>query len=269
MKWSLALTAGSGFSLLQGVTAFVSPQICSKVAQSRHEAITSSASTARSEDVGARIGDAIASAIVSSPVYPLLISQAKNTMKVSAKNIGVEWDKEVEALRAARDWDAEMKKLMEGSRVETPGYYMKPFHAYRRGNLCWEAAWEQELASKSVGVRNFPDDAERGEHRLRKAYETQMERLGALVEEGALLVDMGCGTGTSTRYLAEQFPNAGRVLGIELSPHMLLVGRHFLEGRERREVRKCTAKELRGRQWSSSMEIWPRLGLPRAVRLWC
>ena len=27
------------------------------------------------------------------------------------------------------------------------------------------------------------------------------------------------------RYLAEQFPNAGKVVGIELSPHMLLTGR--------------------------------------------
>lgn len=48
-------------------------------------------------------------------------------------------------------------------------------------------------------VRNFPNDAENGEHLLRKAYEEQMERLGVVVEDGGLLVDLGCGSGTSTR----------------------------------------------------------------------
>ena len=31
----------------------------------------------------------------------------------------------------------------------------------------------------------------------------------------------------SSRYLAEQFPSAGKVVGIDLSPHMVLTGRHF------------------------------------------
>lgn len=49
-------------------------------------------------------------------------------------------------------------------------------------------------------MRNFPDDALNGEHLLRKAYEGQMERLGAAVEDDGLIVDLGCGSGTSTRY---------------------------------------------------------------------
>lgn len=32
-----------------------------------------------------------------------------------------------------------------------------------------------------------------------------------------------------SRYLAEQFPSAGKVMGIDLSPHMLLTGRHMQE----------------------------------------
>lgn len=42
-------------------------------------------------------------------------------------------------------------ELLETSSVEVPDYYVKPFHAYSDGNLCWEAAWEQHLASKAVG----------------------------------------------------------------------------------------------------------------------
>ncbi|CAM9855084.1 unnamed protein product, partial [Hapterophycus canaliculatus] len=76
--------------------------------------------------------------------------------------------------------------------------------------------------------RNFPDDAERGEYLLREGYRKQMARLGVLVEDGGLVVDLGCGSGTSTsRYLAEQFPSAGKVVGFDLSPHMLLTGRHM------------------------------------------
>lgn len=47
--------------------------------------------------------------------------------------------------------------------------------------------------------RNFPNEDERGEDLLREAYATQMERLGVLVEDGGLVVDLGCGSGTSTR----------------------------------------------------------------------
>ena len=54
-------------------------------------------------------------------------------------------------LRAAQDWDATLDDLLENSAVEVPDYYKKPFHAYSDGNLCWEAAWEQHLASKAVG----------------------------------------------------------------------------------------------------------------------
>lgn len=47
--------------------------------------------------------------------------------------------------------------------------------------------------------RNFPNDAARGEHLLRTGYEEQMERLGVLVDDAGLVVDLGCGSGTSTR----------------------------------------------------------------------
>lgn len=54
---------------------------------------------------------------------------------------------------------------------------------------------------RNYRFRNFPEDAERGEHLLRKGYEAQMERLGVLVEDGGLVVDLGCGSGTSTRHV--------------------------------------------------------------------
>lgn len=62
--------------------------------------------------------------------------------------------------------------------------------------LCF--GWKLETQHQKR-FRNFPNDAARGEHLLRKGYEAQMERLGVLVDDGGLVVDLGCGSGTSTR----------------------------------------------------------------------
>lgn len=67
------------------------------------------------------------------------------------QNIGVKWDEEVARLREAKDWDASLADLMRDSTIEPSQEYLRPFHTYPEGNLCWEAAWEQHLASLAVG----------------------------------------------------------------------------------------------------------------------
>jgi ubiquinone/menaquinone biosynthesis C-methylase UbiE len=92
-----------------------------------------------------------------------------------------------------------------------------------------EAALEQELAGKAVGARNFPNYGIDGEDHLRGCYETQLRNLGgAVLAKDAVCVDFGCGTGTSTRRLAKFFPQASRVIGIDMSPQMISVGRFLL-----------------------------------------
>mmetsp|Transcript_2172 Transcript_2172/g.2922 ORF Transcript_2172/g.2922 Transcript_2172/m.2922 type:complete len:380 (-) Transcript_2172:328-1467(-) len=181
----------------------------------------------------ADIGDSIASLIVKSPVYGLLVKQAQDTMKKSAKGVGVQWDQELEELQAVGNWEDRMKAVIDSApgEVEVPEYYYQPFHTYPDGNLCWKAAFEQELASKAVGVRNFPDEGIRGEDVLRESLHTEMDKLGVLVPKGGTVVDMGCGTGSSTRKLAEKFTEAKELIGFDLSAQMLAVGRHFNEVR--------------------------------------
>ncbi|CAM9290798.1 unnamed protein product [Ectocarpus sp. 12 AP-2014] len=245
IPWVAILASLSVFSGVTGFQTAVRPAARNAGGRSNRANPTSSpdgSSTglaAASTDFGGMLGDKVASAIVGSPIYPLLIRQAKGTMKKSAEDIGVDWDAEVARLRDAQDWDAALAGLLETSSVEVPDYYKKPFHAYADGNLCWEAAWEQHLASKAVGFRNFPEDAERGEHLLRKGYEAQMERLGVLVEDGGLVVDLGCGSGTSTRHVStdKQFPSAGKVVGVDLSPYMLLTGRFMQQEDENADPR--------------------------------
>lgn len=154
-----------------------------------------------------------------SPLYQLLlVPQARRTMISTAEANGIDWS-------GARAWIADQQGpwsaspalAVEGQTTESPAsvaipeYYRQPFHAYEQGNLCWEAAWEQELASKAVGARNFPAYRERGEEAFRGAFDEALGSLGAEVPDGCTIVDLGCGTGISTRRLATQNPQAAQV----------------------------------------------------------
>ena len=116
--------------------------------------------------------------------------------------------------QASTDWQAS---------EHLPDYFCSKFHAYSEGNLCWDAALEQMVAGKGVGVRNFPEMGPCGEDHMRGLHEDAMVRMGAFVPAGSTIVDMGCGTGTSSRRLAARFPQAVRVIGLDLSPHFLTI----------------------------------------------
>ena len=49
------------------------------------------------------------------------------------------------------------------------------------GNLCWQAAFEQEIASLAVGIRSFPKEGLNAEKLLRDTYIAQLTRLGGQV----------------------------------------------------------------------------------------
>jgi ubiquinone/menaquinone biosynthesis C-methylase UbiE len=111
----------------------------------------------------------------------------------------------------------------------TPSYYQKAFHAYETGNLSWEAAYEVEIASCAVGARNFPQFGSRGEEAFRDAFDSALVEAGATVPSNGRIVDLGCGTGMSTRRLAKNFPHAKAIVGIDLSPYFIQVGKRLLE----------------------------------------
>jgi len=110
-----------------------------------------------------------------------------------------------------------------------PPYYKEAFHAYDEGNLCWDAALEQEIAGRAVGARNFPSFGEDGEDAFRNSFVTALDSIGASVPKDAVILDLGCGTGTSTRNLATLYPQAKSIIGIDVSPYFINVGRRLLE----------------------------------------
>ena len=154
-----------------------------------------------------------------------MVPQAKSTMVKTAESNGVPWRDALSWIQGQGPWEL----TKDESALEVPEYYRQPFHAYEEGNLCWEAAWEVEIASRAVGARNFPDYGAEGEEAFRGAFDEALTSIGARCPDGGSIVDLGCGSGVSTRRLALNFPGAASVVGLDLSPHFLAVGRRLLE----------------------------------------
>ena len=79
--------------------------------------------------------------------------QARSKIAKRGEQIGLDFDGEVEALRGAADWDAELASIRDPS-LQLPAYYTQPFHAYPEGNLCWEAALQVLRPSHPVSLQN-------------------------------------------------------------------------------------------------------------------
>jgi len=105
--------------------------------------------------------------------------------------------------------------------VKYPDYYLKPFHCYDKGNLCWEAALEAEVANQAV-LTSAGMDSES----IRGAFVNEtiayMKRR-TLRPEMDQVLDVGCSTGISSDYAA-RLDLCANVTGIDLSPHFLSVG---------------------------------------------
>ena len=172
-------------------------------------------------------------ALMSSPLRRPITAFARDSMIKTAQKVGIDWPAYKEAIRGANDWSASLSAVIaENPSLETPQYFREKFHAYEEGNLSLESAFEQEIAGKSVGARNFPSEGRSGESVLRGRLSASVLELGGAVlpsERPQLVVDMGCGTGTSTRNLALMFPSADRIVGFDLSPHFIAVGRWLLK----------------------------------------
>ena len=67
--------------------------------------------------------------------------QARSKIAERGLQIGLDFDREVESLRGAADWEAELEAVRDPS-LQLPEYYTEPFHAYPEGNLCWDAAMQ-------------------------------------------------------------------------------------------------------------------------------
>ena len=119
------------------------------------------------DDVLSKVVDA---AINNKVLYEgLMKPMARRTLINTAEKNGVAW----RDIAARLEKDPSIQKRFDDVKndaVEYPEYYLKPFHAYAEGNLCWLAAFEAEPATYSMALRGSPKDritAEVAQARLR------------------------------------------------------------------------------------------------------
>jgi ubiquinone/menaquinone biosynthesis C-methylase UbiE len=80
-----------------------------------------------------------------------------------------------------------------------------------------------------VGARNFPQYGANGEDAFRGAFDSALSEAGAIVPGNGKILDLGCGTGMSTRRLARNFPQASSIQGTDLSPYFIEIGKQLLQ----------------------------------------
>lgn len=109
--------------------------------------------------------------------------------------------------RDSKDWEAEADRFRQPS-LHYPAYYERNFHGINKGYLSIDAAVTYDPVTQYVLPPN-EDWVRRG---LLERIRCQPRRI----------LDLGCGTGSTTLLLKKAFPQA-EVIGLDLSPYMLVV----------------------------------------------
>jgi SAM-dependent methyltransferase len=155
------------------------------------------------------------------PLYNLAKYQARNMMIKRAENLGIPWRDTVKQL-SDRDWDDELK-IAQNSQLTYPDYYRRSFHGYDKGHLCWDAAFEFEVAANTVHAKLWHDAGVKGDRKLRQTYHDIVKAQLAIQPERIL--DLHCTVGVSTFALQEVYPQA-KLTGLDFSPYYVTVARY-------------------------------------------
>lgn len=155
------------------------------------------------------------------PLFNLAKHQARQMMIKRAERIGVPWNQEVEKLQA-RDWTDDLAQV-QNPEITYPEYYLRPFHAYDGGDLSWKAAFELEVAARTVHATIWKDAGVEGDTQLRQSYHNILK--AQLPHPPQDILDLGCAVGLSTFALKTIYPQA-KIVGLDLSPNFLAVANY-------------------------------------------
>jgi ubiquinone/menaquinone biosynthesis C-methylase UbiE len=162
------------------------------------------------------------------PIYALMKQQARKVLIKTAEKNGVPWRNTYKTLSESNL--ALQLPQVTNDHITYPDYYNRPFHAYDKGNLCWDAAFEAESATYAMALRVWPNDSltwEAAQARLRSSFHQILAQ--NITHPVDRILDIGCSVGISTialhRYYQAQNP-AVTTTGLDLSPYMLTVAKH-------------------------------------------
>ena len=165
--------------------------------------------------------------IKTKPIYGLMKRQARQVLIKTAEKNGIPWRKNYQEL--AKSQVKSLYDAIANPDLEYPDYYQVPFHAYDEGNLCWQAAFEAESATQSMGLRVWKDEPgltwQAAQQRLRNSFHQVLaEYLPSKVSD---VLDIGCSVGISTTtlrdFLLTRQDTTLSTTGLDLSPYMLAV----------------------------------------------
>ena len=177
-----------------------------------------------------------------SPLWQyVLVPAARQKIIDTAQANGILW-RDCWAWLYAQEgpWREEEQSPLVSTNTDIPNWYRQAsYHAYETGHLSWDAAMEIELASAAVGARNVPKAGYKGETVFRQQFTAALGPHALPLPNNSKFLDMGCATGTSTRWLAQKFPDCQKYqfIGLDLSPYFCAVGTRLLELAPLRERR--------------------------------
>lgn len=190
---------------------------------------------------GGPVSQAVNALISFKPLFNLMKQGARNVLISTAEKNKVPWRQRARELQSKETLIRQYFSDVEYKELMYPDYYLQEFHAYDTGNLNFEAAYECESATYSMALRIWPTEqleAQTAQDRLRNSYLGLLKPyLQKYRNSPQNILDAGCSVGISTMALAEAFPNARQVVGLDLSPHFLAVAKY-------RQQQESTAKKL-------------------------
>jgi SAM-dependent methyltransferase len=148
------------------------------------------------------------------PLWNVAKWQARNMMIKRAERLGIPWRETVKTYQA-QDWDG-LWQQATNPELTYPDYYQAAFHGYDQGHLCWEAAFEFEVAANAVHSSLYPDAGAQGDLQLRQSYHDVL--LAQLPQAPSRILDLHCTVGLSSFTLQACYPNA-QLTGLDFSPH--------------------------------------------------
>ena len=164
--------------------------------------------------------------IQTKPIYRVMQHQARQVLIKTAEKNGIPWRKNYQELE-----QSSVKELLDtitNPDLVYPDYYQVPFHAYDKGNLCWQAAFEAASATYSMGLRVWNEELswQSAQQKLRHSFYQILEQYTPKTINNVL--DLGCSVGISTLTLHRYFSqkqNPINTIGLDLSPYMLAVAK--------------------------------------------
>jgi ubiquinone/menaquinone biosynthesis C-methylase UbiE len=135
-----------------------------------------------------------------------------------AERLGIPWRQTVQELET-QDWDNQWQSIHNPD-LQYPDYYQASFHGYDQGHLCWQAAFEFEVAANAVHSSLYPEAGAQGDAKLRQSYHDVL--LAQLPQAPQQILDLHCTVGLSSFTLQALYPQA-QLTGLNFSPYYLAV----------------------------------------------